>query len=278
MPNRPLSQSINLAGASLSWRATGDPSLSPVLLLHGFPLTGQMWAQQEAVLRENYRVITPDLRGYGESTLGDWPDESPTLARYADDVGFTLEMAGIKQALPVVGFSMGGYIALELLRRHPQLVSALALIDSRVVADDDAGRAGRLKMADKAAEWGSARIAGMMRPKLLASDAPEAAVKATLTQIEYADPAAIAASQRAMAARPDSTGLIRALSVPLLAVAGEHDEISTPAEMRGFAELAPRGEFHQIDGAGHMAPVEAPGAVNAVLTDWLARVAEPTPT
>lgn len=262
---------IHLAGARLAWSEAGSAEANGVLLVHGFPLHGGMWRDQHTALAHDYRVLAPDLRGYGRSTLGDWPDDATTLGRYADDLAALLDAAGLESAV-VVGFSMGGYIALEMLRRCPERVAALVMMDTRVIADDEAGRAGRLKMAAHAAEWGAKRIAGMMRPKLLASDASDEAVQQTLGQIESADPAAIAASQLAMAARPDSTELLGQYAGPLLAIVGEHDEISPPDEMRGFAQAAPRGEFVEIPGAGHMAPIERPTAVTDTLRAWLARI------
>ncbi|MEO1497647.1 MAG: alpha/beta hydrolase [Planctomycetota bacterium] len=265
-------RSIELEGARLAWTESGPEDARTALLVHGFPLHGEMWEQQRVALAEAYRVIVPDLRGYGGSTLGGWPvegpDREPTLTRYAHDLAAVLDAAEADRVV-IVGFSMGGYIALEMLRQHPDCLTALAMLDSRVAADDEAGHAGRLKMADNAAAWGSKRIAGMMRPKLLASEADESAVAQTLGQIEAADPAAIAASQRAMAARPDSSDLIAAYDGPLLAMGGEHDEISPPAEMRAFAENAKHGRFVEIAGAGHMAPIEKPEAVTAALREWL---------
>ncbi|WP_146572899.1 alpha/beta fold hydrolase [Botrimarina hoheduenensis] len=260
---------LKLDGATLAYRDAGPREAPVVLLVHGFPLTGRMWRAQQAALEPSWRVLTPDLRGYGGSTLGDWPTDSPSLTRYADDLAAILAASGIETPVTLVGFSMGGYIALEMLRRHRAQIAALVMMDTRVVADDEDARAGRIKMAEHAAEWGSHRIAGMMRPKLLATSAPEAAVRETLAQIEQADPAAIAASQRAMAARPDSTALVASLDLPLLAIAGAQDTISPPEEMRAFARSAPRGEFHEIADAGHMAPIENPAAVSAVLAGWL---------
>lgn len=267
-PQQTTHSKIDVDGARLAWTESGPASGRPVLLVHGFPLHGGIWEQQRSSLAKTHRVIVPDLRGYGRSTLGDWPSESPSLARYADDLALLLDHGGY-ESVAFVGFSMGGYIALEMLRRHPQRVAALAMVDSRVVADDETARAGRLKMAAKAAEWGSERIAGMMRPKLLATNATPEAVQATIDQIASADPATIAASQLAMATRPDSTATLNAYDGPLLAIAGEHDEISPPDEMRAFSQSAKHGTFVQIDGAGHMTPVESPEELTAALEEWI---------
>ncbi|QDT70254.1 3-oxoadipate enol-lactonase 2 [Planctomycetes bacterium MalM25] len=249
----------------------GAPTL---LLVHGFPLSHNMWYGQVDGLSKICRLVAPDLRGYGESCLGFWPkaNEEPTLARYADDLAALIDHLQSEGPVVLVGFSMGGYLALEMLRSHADRFDALVLMDTKAAADTEEARATRLKMAGKVGEWGAARVAELMRPKLFAPGTPEKIVNETVRDIAATRPETIAASQRAMAARPDSTPLLSGIAKPTLVVVGEYDAISPPSEMRGVADAIPGARFVEIEGAGHMAPVEKPDAVNAALREFLAEL------
>src|SRR3954452_5044435 len=138
------------------------------LLVHGFPLDHTMWDAQIEALSKHSRVIAPDLRGFGQSPLGPVdPTHGITMERYADDLAELLDELnlGVHQPVVLVGLSMGGYVAWQFVRKYASRVRALALLDTRAVADTEEGRAGRLKMADSVAEWGSGRVAEMMGPK-----------------------------------------------------------------------------------------------------------------
>ncbi|QDV75958.1 alpha/beta fold hydrolase [Botrimarina mediterranea] len=263
---------IEVDNARLVYAAAGSPypQAPTLVLVHGFPLSRAMWQAQLEGLSPRCRVVAPDLRGYGESSFGDWPaaGETPSLDRYADDLEALIASLQADGPVVLVGFSMGGYIALNMARRCPDAFDALVLMDTRAAADDDTARATRLKMADHIHEWGAARVAELMRPKLFAMDTPERIVQETVAVISATDPAAIAASQLAMAARPDSTGLLGSIAKPTLVVVGEHDAISPSAEMRGIAAAIPGARFVEVPGVGHMAPVEAPEAVNAALAEF----------
>ncbi|MGL4512281.1 MAG: alpha/beta fold hydrolase [Lacipirellulaceae bacterium] len=250
----------------------GPRDAAVVVLLHGFPLSSAMWREQIAALSDRWRVLAPDLRGFGasrfaEGAVAEGGDDS--LDQYADDVVAALDALGISEPTTVCGFSMGGYVALNLLRRHPERIGALVLMGTLATADGDAQRATRLKMAEGVHEWGSARVAELMRPKLFGPAAPQRAIDETAAVIAATDPRAIAAAQRAMAARPDSTGLLPSIVIPTLLVAGVDDAISTVEAMRSMAAAIPGSRFEVIDGAGHMTPVEQPQAVSDVLRDFL---------
>ena len=150
--------------------------------------------------------------------------------------------------------------------------------DTRAAADTDEARAGRLKMAENVAEWGSARVAEMMGPKLLAPRTFERkpdVVAAVRHVVERTSPAAIAAAQRGMAARPDMTSLLPTINVPTLVVVGAEDAISPPQEMQAIAAAIPNAEFVEIPDAGHMTTMENPTAVNEAFTRFRQRVARP---
>src|SRR6187549_2524864 len=135
-----------------------------VVLAHGYPLDGAMWSGVARVLAERFRVLKPDFPGCGETEA---PAE-PSMDDYADFLAAVLE--GLPAPRGLAGFSMGGYAALALMRRRPDLVGALALVDTRATPDDDAGRAKRDEAAASARAGGAAAIADGMVPRLLSAE------------------------------------------------------------------------------------------------------------
>jgi 3-oxoadipate enol-lactonase len=245
----------------------------PVLLVHGFPLDHTMWNAQIEALADRCRVIAPDLRGFGQSWLGDAnPNVGISMERYADDLVELLDALAIHEPIVLTGFSMGGYVAWQFARKHADRLQALVQCDTKAVADSDEARAVRLKMAEQIFEWGSARVAEIMGPKLLAKRTFEVkpqVVAAVRRVVANTSPEAIACAQRGMAARPDMTGLLAGIRVPTLVLVGEEDVISPPAEMRSIAAAIPNSQFVEIPGAGHMTTMENPGAVNTAFLQFI---------
>jgi pimeloyl-ACP methyl ester carboxylesterase len=265
---------IALSTAELSYVDRGAGV--PVLLVHGFPLDHTMWSAQIDALAGQCRVIAPDLRGFGESSLRfGKPDLAISMEEYADDLNELLDELEIREPVVLAGFSMGGYIAWQFLRKFAGRVRALIQCDTKAAADTDETRAGRIKMAENVAEWGSGRVAEMMGPKLFAPSTFETKphlVAAVRHVVETTKPAAIAAAQRGMAERPDMTSFLPKISVPTLVLCGAQDAISPPAEMKSIAAAIPNATYVEIVGAGHMTTMEGPEAVNAALKDFLKKV------
>ena len=267
-------QRISLPTVDLAYIDRG--SGQPVVLLHGFPLDHSMWSSQIDALSQTCRVIAPDLRGFGQSPLGNAdPERGIALEQYADDVAALLDALEIREPIVLVGFSMGGYIAWQFARKYMSRLRALIQCDTRAAADTDEARANRLKMAEKIHEWGSGRVAEMMGPKLFAAGRFESnpeIVQALRQVIASSSPAAIAAAQRGMAARPDMTSFLPTINVPTLIIAGAEDALIPPKEMQQIAATVPHGQYIEIPNAGHMTTMENPEAVNAALTEFLARL------
>jgi len=247
---------------------------TPVVLLHGFPLDHTMWSSQIDALAAMCRVIAPDLRGFGQSSLGNvTPHSGMPLEQYADDVVALLDALAIDERVVLAGFSMGGYIAWQFVRKYMHRLRALIPIDTRAAADTDEARTNRLKMAEHIHEWGSARVAEIMGPKLFAAGKFEASpeiVKDLRRVIAGTSPDAIAVAQRAMAARPDMTYILPQIEVPTLVIAGVEDALIPPAEMQQIAAAIPGGQYKEIPTAGHMTTTESPDAVNKAMTEFIA--------
>ena len=245
----------------------------PVLLVHGFPLDRTMWAAQAAALVDaGFRAIVPDLRGYGKSTQT--AEDAATgvdMSMYADDLAALLDALSVAEPVVLAGFSMGGYIGWEFCKRHRAKLSALVLCDTKAAADNAEAAANRLAMAENVDTWGAAHVAELMIPKLFAPptiDQNSPVVESVRRTIANTSTAAIAASQRGMARRADYSGRLAEFDLPVLAIGGEHDVISPPAEMQSIATGLADSRYVPIPDAGHMAPVENPAAVSAALVEF----------
>ena len=243
---------------------------TPLLLVHGFPLDHTMWQGQLDSLANRYRVIAPDLRGFGQS--GVTPGLA-TMQRMADDLAQLLDGLAITEPILLCGLSMGGYVAWQFGLRYRERLAKLILCDTRAVGDTPETAANRIGLAERVQKEGPAFIAETMLPKLFAPGTIEAkapCVEATRQVILGTNPKGIAAASRGMAQRPDVTPWLARFDMPTLVLCGQHDPISTPAEMRGFAQQMPQARYVEIAGAGHMAPLEKPVEVNAAIREFLA--------
>ncbi|GJL49557.1 MAG: alpha/beta hydrolase [Nitrospirales bacterium] len=240
----------------------------PLVFIHAFPLSHEMWKPQVAVFEQQYRVITLDLRGHGESDTQLW---NFTLEDYAKDVYELLCHLDIHHAT-FIGLSMGGYTLLAFYRQFPAMVSALVLADTRAQADNEEGKAGRLAMAQTAHTQGPTAIADLMIPKLLSATTTENRkdlVEEVRTMILKNQSAGIIVDLMAMAARPDSTSLLSKISCPTLVIVGENDVATPPSESHYMAERIPQGQLVTISHAGHISNYEQPETFNQALKTFL---------
>jgi 3-oxoadipate enol-lactonase len=235
-----------------------------IVLVHGYPLDGAMWSGVARALSAHFRVLKPDLPGRGENPTT--PDGR--IGGYTDFIEAIFSQLPAPAGL--AGFSMGGYVSLALMKRDPTSVRALALVDTRAAADDEAGRAGRETAIAAVRSGGAAAIAEEMIAKLLA---PGSAQNASLVErlkriILRQKPETLESDLAAMRDRPDSTDSLARIAIPTIVLAGEHDVISPPAECRAIAAAIPGARFVSIPAAGHLTPMERPGAVAAVLSEF----------
>jgi pimeloyl-ACP methyl ester carboxylesterase len=238
---------------------------TPLVLLHAFPLDHRMWDEVRTGLTEHVELATPDQRGFGGAQLG---ADEPSLETVAQDVISSLNG---RRAL-IGGCSMGSYVAMAVLRAAPELVAGLVLISGRATSDTEAARANRHTMASKIEDEGPSFVADAMIPALLGSETHERrpdVVASVRTIVSEQDGAAIAWAQRAMAARPDSSELLRTTEVPTLLVRGEQDTLIPAEEADALAALMPKAEVVVLAGAGHLPPLEAPEEFTGTIARWL---------
>jgi pimeloyl-ACP methyl ester carboxylesterase len=242
----------------------------PLVLVHGFPLDHRMWLAAAAALPGEHPVLAVDLPG----TPGhDHPLPAPSIDACADDVADALAQAGVARAV-VVGMSMGGYVALALAERHPELVAALGLVDTKSTADTPAAHANRLRIADEAEAAGSVAPVRPMSTSLLGEttrSARPALSDQVAAWIEDQSPEGVAWAQRAMAARPDRTDVLRAFDGPVVVVVGDEDDLTPLAAAEHMVASTPQARLVVVPHAGHLAAFEQPDAVAAALADLTQR-------
>ncbi len=241
----------------------------PLVLLHAFPLSSAMWLAQREALSDRVRVITPDQRGFGGSPLG---DDEPSLDHVADDLAALLDSKGLDSVV-LGGLSMGGYVAMAFLRRHPERVAALVLADTKATADPADGRARREQLASTVeSDEESAVLLDQVLPTLVGPTTLQqralvfGRVKAL---VQAAPPAAVAWASRAMAARPDSLQTLAEVRVPTLVLVGEEDTLSPPADAEAMATAVPGAQLVRIPSSGHLSAVEAPEEFNHAVGAFL---------
>jgi pimeloyl-ACP methyl ester carboxylesterase len=228
-----------------------------------------MWQAQLTGLADDCRLIAPDLRGFGQSTVT--PGVTP-MELFADDLARLLDGLSVHQPVVFCGLSMGGYIAWQFALRHRRRLAGLILCDTRAAADTPDAAANRRAMAERVEAEGPAFLAESMLPRLFAEATltdNAAVVSATRETMLHNHRGGIAAALRGMAERPDVTDLLPRIDVPALLLCGSHDVISPAKEMRAMAAAMPRGEFVEIAAAGHMAPLEQPAAANEAIRRFL---------
>ncbi|MEO5816110.1 MAG: alpha/beta fold hydrolase [Gemmatimonadaceae bacterium] len=241
---------------------------TPLLFIHGWPHDRSLWAAQLSGLQTQARCIAPDLRGFGDSSVA--PPYS--IDQYADDLAALLAMLGIEQAV-VCGLSMGGYIALAMLRRHRSLLRGLILTSTRATADTPDAREKRMKLIAFVGEQGVEALAARQL-KAMVGETTFASRPDVLEALRFmmarAPSEGVVGGLRAMADRRDSTDLIAGIDVPTLVVSGAEDTFTVPAEMRALADAIPGSRLEVIQGGGHVCPYEKPAAFNHVVAEYLA--------
>ena len=257
-------------GISLAYESYGPVDGLPVILLHAFPLSGTMWADQATALNEELgcHVIVPDLRGFGAS---DSPNGPYTMEAQASDVVELAESLGLGRFV-LGGLSMGGYIALAVLRMAAERVRGVVLADTRAGADSDEVSAGREALALTAEHDGVAAVADAMMPRLLTPHTlhhrPEI-VAAVREQILANTPTGIAGAARGMALRADATDLLPSIICPALIVVGELDTPTPVSEARILFEHIPDATLAVLQDAGHLSNLEEHESFNSALIHFI---------
>lgn len=249
--------------AASTYGVAGDP---PVVLLHGWPLNRSLWSEVASdLVSEGFRVVCPDLPGFGESPLLDAVDW--TVEAYADEVADVLRGLGSESA-PVAGHSFGGYVALALADANAELVAGLGLVASRTGADSEAGRAGRNATIAKVRDQGTSALLPDLPGKLLAPNASAELRGRADRLVRSCTPEAVIAGLSAMAARPDRSSLLETFPRPFVVVHGTVDQLIPVSEAAQPARTDVPVARHILEGVGHMPMWEAVPDTTRALAAW----------
>jgi pimeloyl-ACP methyl ester carboxylesterase len=261
---------VQVNGVTLAYSDRGEGL--PLVFLHAFPLNRTMWSAQEQALSSQFRIVTVDLRGHGESDAPLW---RYTLDQAADDVRALMDHLSIRQAV-LVGLSMGGYILFAFYRAFTDRVKGLVLADTRAQADTADGQQGRFHMAQVAYRQGPAAIADLMIPKLLSPASintnPDL-VRRVRAMIEGNQISGIAGDLMAMAERADSVPFLNQIACPAQIIVGELDHATPPSDAELMAERIPGARLSIIPGAAHLANLEQPDRFTQIVRSFADEVA-----
>lgn len=241
-----------------------------VLLVHGHPFDRTMWAPQVATFVDRYRLLVPDLRGYGESPV---PDGVTLLDEMALDLAHLLDHLGVERAV-VCGLSMGGQVAMEFARLFPARLAGLALCDTDARAETAESRTARLSMAARLEREGMAGyvedgLADFLHARTLRE---RPVVVAHMRRMMLGTPSLGAArAQRGRADRRDHLAALGSVQVPSLVVVGDADAFTPVPVARQIAEALPAAELAVVEGTGHVPNLEDPAAFDDVFGAFLER-------
>jgi len=259
---------VNVNGQSLSYAERGRGL--PLVLVHGFPLDNRIWESQLANLSDKYRVIAPDLPGFGKSQ----PPKSFTMQSLADTLhAFLMQIKATPCAL--AGLSMGGYMTFAYERKYPTTLKALLLVDTKAEADTTDGKAGRNKMIETVRTSGSPAIAAAMLPKMLSPQSQESRpqlVQQVKSIMEACPPQTIEYALSAMRDREDYRDCCPSVALPTLIIVGDADAITPPAVAESMQKSIPHSKLTIIKGAGHLSTMEQPEQVNQSIRAFLATI------
>ena len=266
-----MSPRASIRDVWVAYDDTGGASGDVVLFLHGFPHSRAFWAPQLAglpALAPGWRLIAPDLRGFGESdVVGPWH-----VDHWADDVVALLDHLDVERAV-VVGLSMGGYVALAFWQFHAPRLRALVLADTRAGDDTPAVRERRHELIALARREGSEAVAESQLAGALGATSREERpeVVAGLRTLMAAAPVdGIVGALEAMMTREDSTPTLATIDVPTLVIVGGEDVLVSRDEAEILRDAIRGSRLEVIEQAGHVSNMERPAAFNHVLSEFLA--------
>lgn len=241
----------------------------PLVLIHAFPFSGAMWKMQaEYLAGRNFRVILPDLPGFGQSALSAADD---SIEKMASQIANLLASLGINRAV-IGGLSMGGYVALNLYRLFPELFAGLILCDTTFASDSDEKRRARFELIEEIKKNGMRAVVKNVLPSLTGVNTKTnnpALIRELEQNVLDTRAEAVINALRAMAGRIDHRLVLPEISIPTLLMFGEEDTITPPETGETMHRLIPNSRLRTIAGSGHLSNLETPEKFNRTLSDFL---------
>lgn len=259
---------VTLNNITIDYEIAGPRTGIPIIFIHGFPFSKEIWKPQVEVLKNKFYVICYDVRGHGKSDVG---DGQYTIEYFVDDLIGLLNHLRISKTV-VVGLSMGGYIALRAIERSPERFRGLVLCSTRSESDNNDGKIRRAVQAQLVKNEGIKIFIESFLPAVLSKktlDTKPEVVETIKRIIQQTSPLAIAGTQIALAARTDTTPALFNINVPTLILVGRDDTITPPSASQAMKAKIPNAELHVIKDAGHVINMENPQEFNKYLVDFL---------
>jgi 3-oxoadipate enol-lactonase len=253
---------------SISYIEHGSLQGLPVVFIHGFPFNHRMWEPQMRELPNDIHAIAYDVRGHGSSAVG---DGQFTIELFVDDLIALLDHLGIEKAV-ICGLSMGGYIALRAVERHPKRIKGLVLCDTKSESDtneEKIKRTSSLKTVKSAGAGAFAEdfVKAIFWTKTLEKN-PEA-VEFIKELIHANSNLGICGTLLALASRTDTTESLSSINVPTCIIVGEFDLRTPPSCAQEMHKAITKSELHILSNAGHMSNLENTKDFNTILLSFL---------
>lgn len=248
----------------------GDTKKQSIVFIHGFPFDHTMWENQIEILAEDYFCVAYDLRGLGESFVG---DGQYTLEFLVDDLFSIINELNLVKPI-LCGLSIGGYISLRAVERNQDQFSGLILCDTKSEADDNNAKLKRSAGINEINTEGLIKFIDQFVTNSFAEETPKLDEKLfldTLFRSHRHDPIGVKGTFIAIMTRTDTTPFLPKIKIPTLVLGGSFDKATPPQVMRAMAEKIPNAEFAVIPFAGHISPLENPDCVNDLIVGFLKR-------
>ncbi|MFA3782453.1 alpha/beta fold hydrolase [Melioribacteraceae bacterium 4301-Me] len=248
----------------------GTIGKTPIIFVHGFPYDHTMWDFQVNALKDNYYCITYDVRGLGESYVG---DGQYTMEAYVQDLFSIITELNLDKPV-LCGHSMGGYISFRAAEINQFKFSGFIFVDTKPSADDNAAKLKRAAAINQINTEGLAPFVEAFVKNTFSDislNEKKELIEDTLKKSYKHNPIGVKGALIAMLSRTDTTNFLQKIKLPTLLIYGSFDTLTPPTLMREIAEKIPNSEFAVIPRAGHMSPLENPDNVNDLIKGFLER-------
>jgi pimeloyl-ACP methyl ester carboxylesterase len=257
---------VEVAGRRLRYLHAG--SGWPLILLHAFPLSADLWRPQLDRVARGWQFLAPDLRGFGRGAL---PPQSMTMDEMAADVSAFMDGLEIDRAV-IGGLSMGGYVTMALYRLAPERFTGVVLANTKATLDTPEARAAREQMIELVRAQGASAVADQMLPKLLGETSQRARPllgPMVRRLIEGNSAEGIEAAIHAIKDRPESLSTLERTAAPSLVIASDEDVIIPVTEAETMHRVMPRSQLVVLTSAGHLSNLEVPDDFSEALGNFL---------
>ena len=284
-----IDKNIQYKNSSIHYRVIGAGR--PVMLIHGFGEDGSIWDKQVEFLKDQFRLIIPDLPGSGRSEMipdmsiegmADLTKEIATIELLKFSVLFDSaeDLAEGAKGLTLLGHSMGGYITLAFAEKYPELLSSFGLLHSSAFADSEEKKAARLKSIEfiqnnGAYEFLKSVIPGLFYRGLTAlsrldpNEPSDPYIDELIEKGKQFSDETLIQYYRAMIARPDRTEVLKNFNGPILFIIGQHDKAVPFDDSMKQCYLPHQSHIHILRQSAHMGMHEEAEGTNNILLQFL---------